>query len=177
MVNPTQAPRKRSCRVCELVAMPEDVTIRLYDPDLVWLPLEGAVEYLQGVGLSGTSRQLNAVALTHRRHVDKFIAAEGAVAPADTAEGMSRIPRPIGRTTWVDVNQRGMDIGRTALDALEERLKIPDAIATKDLVAVANLGQSAAAKRADLEMKGQLRRAEALAQIASGFRKPEEATA
>lgn len=173
-INPILAPRKRSCRVCELVAMPEDVTIRLYSPELDWLPLEGAIEYLQAVGLTGTSRQLSALALTHRRHVDKFIAGDGAVAPAERPGG--RLPAPIGRTTWVDVNQSGMNIGQTAASILAERMESPSEVETKDLISIANLGQSAASKRADMEMKGQLRRAEALAQIASGFRKPEEAT-
>lgn len=172
-VNPLGAPKERKCRVCELVASPGDVTIRLYDPSLAHLPFEGAVEYLQAVGLSGTKRQLTAIAMSHRRHVDKFIAREGAVAPADGTT--TRIPAPIGDIGWVDVNQGVMNTGAQAQQLLIERLRTQgDAMDTKDLLGIMNAGASAATARASAEMKGQLRKAEALAKLASGFQKAPE---
>lgn len=171
-MNPVLAPRQPKCPVCTLVASPEDVTIRLFGPDLTHLPTEGAVAYLRDVGLEGTIRQLQAKVLVHRRHVDRFLEAGGAVAPAKLVEGVSRIRPPVGDTRWVDVNQQGMDIGATAMQILAARL---DALEPRELIAVANLGQAAAAKRADLEVKGHLRKAEQLARLAAGIRRPEPA--
>lgn len=173
MVNPVLAPRKPKCRACNHVASIEDVTIRLYDPDLNPLPLAGAVEYLRTVGMDGTNRQLRAIALVHRRHVDKFIERGGAVAPAELKDGVSRIPPPVGNTRWVDVNQQGMDVGSTALQQIGERMKT-GGMEDKDLIAVAKIGQGAATVRATLEMKGALKRAEAIARLASGLSKPQE---
>lgn len=172
-VNPLGAPKERRCRVCELVASPGDVTIRLYGPDFAHLPLDGALEYLQAVGLSGTRRQIMAVALSHRRHVDKFIARGGVVAPAD--EGVSRIPAPIGNIGWVDVNQGVMNTGAQAQHILLERIRTQgEVMDTKDLLGIMNAGATAATARASAEMKGQLRKAEALAKLASGFQKAPE---
>ncbi len=172
-VNPLAAPKERKCRVCELVASPGDVTIRLYDPNLVPLPLDGAVEYLQAVGLAGTQRQLKAIALTHRRHVDRFIDRDGATAPAQ--EGVTKIPAPIGNVGWVDVNQGVMNTGAEAQHILLERIRSQGEIMdTKDLLGIMNAGATAATARASAEMKGQLRKAEALAKLASGFQKAPE---
>jgi hypothetical protein len=173
-VNPVLAPRKPKCRACLHVASIEDLTMRLYDEELNPLPLEGAVEYLKTVNLDGTKRQLEAIALTHRRHVDKFLERGGAVAPAQIEDGVTRIPAAAGPSRWVDVNQGGMDVGMTAIGIIETRLQ-SGAMEDKDVIAVAKLGQTAAAKRADLEMKGALKRAESIARLASGFASPEPA--
>jgi hypothetical protein len=175
VVNPTLAPRQPKCRACALVATIEDLTIRLYDPELNPLPVAGAVEYLRAVGLSGTNRQLQAIALSHRRHVDKWMERGGAIAPAQIAEGVSRIPQPIGNTGWVDLTQRGMDAGSEALRIIAERMRT-GAMEDKDVIAVAKLGQVAASKRADLELKGALKRAESIARLASGIARPVDPT-
>lgn len=174
MVNPAAAPRSPRCRVCELVAVPADVTIRLYDPELRPLPLEGAVEYLQAVGLTGTKRQIQAIALTHRHHVDQWVRAGGAVAPAQ-ADGVSRLPPPPSNARWVDVNQQVMNTGLQASELIAERLAVtPDLIEMRDLVAIQAGGHAAAAKRADLEMKGVLRQQQAMARLAAGLDEPED---
>ena len=172
-VNPTHAPRQRTCRVCTLVAVPEDVTIRLYDRELEHLPLDGAAEYLSAVGLAGTERQLKAIATIHRRHVDRYILHSGASAPAQITEGLSRIAAPIGDVSWVDVNQGVMAAGAQATAVLAQRLRTePEQFENRDLVAVMAVGGSAATMRANAEMKGQIRRAEAYAKLASGLRRP-----
>lgn len=165
-MTPTLAPRMPKCQVCTLVASPMDVTIRLYDPDLNHLPFDGGLEYLRSVGLAGTKRMLMAKLLQHRRHVDHWLAkSAGAVAPAQIAEGVSRIERPLP-TTWVDANQQGIDVGSAALTILGNGLETLEA---RELIAVAKIGQSAAGVRASLEMKGAIKRAEEISRLASGF--------
>jgi hypothetical protein len=174
MVNPVAAPKVHPCRVCDLVASPADVTIRLYDAQLNHLPEAGAIEYLQAVGMSGTQRNLRAMALRHRHHVDQFIARDGATAPAQ--EGVTRIPAPIGNVSWVDMNQSAMNVGAQATAILEARLRTaPDGIETKDLLGVVGVASSAASARAKAEMSGQIKRAEAFARLASGIKRPEPA--
>jgi hypothetical protein len=174
VVNPLAAPRIHPCKVCALVASPGDVTIRLYDAELHYLPLDGAIEYLRAVGFAGTLRNLKGAALRHRHHVDAFIARDGATAPAQ--EGVSRIPPPIGNVGWVDVNQGVMSVGAQATEILMARLRTKsDTIDTRDLVAIVGAGSSAAAARANAEMKGQIKRAEAFARLASGINRPEPA--
>lgn len=174
MVNPAAAPRVSACRVCQLVAVPGDVTLRLFDEELNLVPLDAAVEYLRAVGFAGTNRQIQAFALTHRRHVEKFIEHAGAVAPAQIVEdGLSRLPVASEKARWVDVNQRVMDTGMQASEIIAQRLRdAPQGIEIRDLVAIQASGSAAASKRAELEMKGQLRKAEALARIASGLDRP-----
>ena len=176
-INPTHAPRLTTgCRVCKEVASPGDVTIRLFDAQLNHLPLKGAVDYLRSVGMTGFERNIRAAAVQHRRHVDAFIAREGAIAPAQIAEGLSRVAPPMGPVGWVDVNQDVMSVGSAATALIAERLRSdPFEIPIKDLVSVMNAGSSAATMRASAEMKGQLRRAEALARLASGFKRPDPA--
>lgn len=172
MVNPIAAPKVHPCRVCELVASPADVTIRLYDANLGYLPTDGAVEYLRAVGFGGTPRNLKAAALRHRHHVDQFIARDGATAPAH--EGVTRIPAPIGNISWVDMNQGAMNVGAQATAILEARLRTaPDGIETKDLLGVVGVASAAASARAKAEMSGQIKRAEAFARLASGIKRPE----
>jgi len=174
VVNPVLAPRSSKCRACALVATIEDLTLRLYDPDLNVLPVTGAIEYLRSVGIAGTTRQLQAIALSHRRHVDKFLERGAAVAPALIEEGLSHIPPPMGDVKWVDVNQRGMDVGASALVLLEQRIRA-GGMEDKDVISAAKLGQTAAHKRAELEMKGAMKRAESIARLAAGISKPAEA--
>ena len=175
-LNPTLAPRVSACRVCQLVAVPGDVTLRLFDEDLNLLPMEAACEYLRAVGFAGTVRQINAFALTHRRHVEKFIAHQGAIAPAQiVAEGVSRLAAPIEKAGWVDVNQAVMNTGMQASDIIAGRLRaIPDLIEVRDLVAIQASGSAAASKRAELELKGLLKRGESIARIAAGIDRPVE---
>jgi len=170
-VNPLAAPRVRPCRVCRDVASPGDVTIRLYDRDLSHLPAVGAIEYLQGVGFSGSRRTLAGAVERHRKHVDEFLARDGATAPAQ--DGVTRIPAPVGDVGWVDVNQGVMSAGAEATAILTDRIRTAGVdMATKDLTAIMNSGASAATMRAAAEMKGQLRRAEALSKLASGYKRP-----
>lgn len=172
MVNPLAAPRVANCKVCREVASPADVTIRLYDRDLAHLPTVGAVEYLRSVGIAEPTRDtLLKYARRHRDHIDEFIARDGATAPA--TENVTRVPAPVGNVGWVDVNQGVMSAGAEATAILTERIRtMGQEMDTKDLVSVMNAGSTAATMRASAEMKGQLRRAEAMAKLASGFRKP-----
>lgn len=173
-MNPAAAPRSEHCKVCALVAEPADVTIRLYDADLKYLPVEGAVSYLRSVGFGGTARNIKAAALRHRHHVDAFIERDGATAPAQP--DVTRIPPPVGNVGWVDVNQGVMNLGAQAAMLLEERLRTnATAIDTKDMIAIVGAGSAAASMRANAEMKGQLRRAEAIAKLAAGFTQPDPA--
>jgi len=171
VVNPLAAPRLANCKVCREVASPADVTIRLYDRDLTHLPTVGAVEYLRSVGISGTTDVIGKYARRHRRHIDEFIARDGATAPS--MENVTRVPAPVGNVAWVDVNQGVMSAGAEATAILTERIRTQgQEMATKDLMSVMNAGSSAATMRASAEMKGQIRRAEAIARLASGFVKP-----
>ena len=174
MVNPLAAPRVANCKVCTVVASPADVTIRLYAADLTHLPHAGAIEYLRSVGVPGRHTLLLTYIQRHRAHVDEFIARDGATAPAQ--EGVTRIPAPIGNVGWVDVNQGVMNVGASAATIIEERLRTKgDSLETKDLVLIMAAGSAAATTRAAAEMKGQIRRAEAFAKLASGFKRPESA--
>lgn len=174
-LNPTLAPRVSACRVCQLIAVPGDVTLRLFGADLNPLPLEAAVEYLRASGLAGTNRQLSAFALTHRRHVEKFIEHEGAIAPAQIVEdGVTRLAPSPDKSRWVDVNQAVMDTGMKASEIIAQRLRTPDSIEIKDLVAIQASGAAAASKRAELEMKGLLKRGESIARLAAGIQRPAE---
>lgn len=151
----------------------EDLAYRLFDPEMTPLPLAGAVEYLQTVGLTGTARQLQAIALRHRRHIEKWAERGASIAPAQIAEGVSRIPAVAGNTRWVDGNQQGMDLGTAAGNIIAERLRA-GSMEDKDVISVLKVGQNAVAVRASLEMKGALKRAEAIARLASGFGSPQE---
>lgn len=171
VANPLAAPRVSNCKVCTQVASPADVTIRLYDRDLTHLPHAGAIEYLRSVGMSGSHTALLGATRRHRNHIDEFIARDGATAPAEVI----RIPAPVGDVGWVDVNQGVMTAGAEATAILQERIRTRGAdMDTKDLTAIMNSGSTAASMRASAEMKGQLRKAEALAKLASGFQKAPE---
>jgi hypothetical protein len=168
---PTLAPRNPKCRICTgLVADPNDVTMRLYDRDLTPQPPKAAVDYLRACGAAGSDRQIRGYVLVHRRHVDEFIARDGAVAPGDNRTDVSRIPTLAGDANWLDVNRQGMRLGEEANRLIMARL--PD-LDDKHLVAVAKLGQNAATTRATLEIKGAIKRAESIARIASGLQRPE----
>lgn len=165
-----------SCLACGAIASPGDLTIRLFDAQLNHLPLKGAVEYMRMVGMTGAERNLRSAAVRHRRHVDEFIDREGAIAPAQIAEGLSRVAPPMGPVAWVDVNQDVMSVGSAATALIAERIRLGgEEMETKDLISVMNAGSSAATMRASAEMKGQLRKAEALARLASGFKRPDPA--
>lgn len=173
---PTQAPRRKGCHICELVASPETVTMYLIDENLVRLPLAGAIDYQREVGLTANERQLKANAIGHRRHVEKWMTeARGAIAPADPSNGGSgviRIPAPTGPSNWLDATQQGMDVGVRALALIDQKLPLME---NAELIAVAKIGQNAATTRATLEMKGAVKRMEAITALASGLRKPSEA--
>jgi len=175
-VNPTLAPRVSACRVCQLVAVPGDVTLRLFDEELAPVPLDAAIEYLRATGFAGTTRQLQAFALTHRRHVEQFIEHDGAISPAQIIEpGTTRLPVAPEKARWVDVNQRVMDTGMQASEIIAQRLRDnAEGIEVRDLVAIQASGSAAASKRAELEMKGALKMAQATARIAAGLDRPVE---
>jgi hypothetical protein len=155
--------------VCELVNAPWSVTLLLYDEQFGHLPVENAVAHQREVGLTGTERQLKANALAHRRHIDKWMETDGAIAPVSDESGVVRIPPPTGPSNWMDANQQGMDIGVQAIGYLTPLLPT---LEPADLIAVAKLGQTAATTRAGFEAKGQIRKMEALARLASGRKRP-----
>lgn len=175
MVNPVLAPRWSKCYLCRNVASIEDVTMRLFDEQLNRLPTRGALDYLKTLVMDGTDKTLRQRVLRHRDHVQKWLDAGAVVVPGQVVEGVSRIPEPTGPVRWIDANQRGMDVGQRALEVLEERLRNPFMMEDKDVIAAAKLGQSAARTRADLEIKGALRRADQIGRLASGFAPPTEA--
>lgn len=164
MLDPLLAPRRSTCKVCILVADPGAVTELLYDAALDHTPPRPALEYLRSVGIAVTERNLRAMVAGHRRHVDKFLDRGGNVAPAQFVDGISRIDPK--RTSWVELNQQGMNAGASALDILKDRLQHME---DKDLISVARMGQAAASTRASLEMKGAMKRAEEIARLAAGL--------
>ncbi len=174
--NPTLAPREARCQVCQLVAVPGDVTLREFDENLNPLPLDAAVDYLRAVGFAGTQRNIKAAALRHRRHVEKFVEHQGAIAPAQIVEdGVTRLAPSSTKASWVDVNQRVMDTGMQASEIIAERLRTnAAAIEVRDLVAIQASGSAAASKRAELELKGLLKRGESIARLAAGIQRPAE---
>lgn len=163
-MNPTEAPRASHCFVCRGVASPVDVTMRLFDAELNDLPVEGAVKYLRLVGYEGTARSLAARALMHRRHVRKWLDQGGQVAPAGVDQGISRI-EPLGDVGWVDHNQKVINVGDRALDLIAAELGSYEAT---EKIAVARMGSAAANSRANLEMKGAIRRQEEMDRLAAG---------
>lgn len=170
-MNPVLAPRHPKCSICKAVASIEDVTLRMYDADLNHLPITGAREYVQAIGVDGTVKALDQRLRAHRKHVDRFLERGAAVAPAQFEDGVSRIPPATGPVGWLDVNQQGMDIGNAANAVLLSRL-LAGGMEDKDVIAAAKLGQGAAMKRAELELKGALKRAQSIARLAAGFAPP-----
>lgn len=172
--NPLLAPLNPKCRICtrELVAEPNDVTMRLFDAEAKPRPPKDAAAYLAAVGVTATARQRTAIALVHRRHIAKWLETNGtAVAPAQVESGVQRIPSLEGDVSWLDVQRQGMKLGEEANRLIAARLV---GMEDRELISVAKLGQTAATTRATLEIKGAIKRQESIARLASGFEQPED---
>jgi hypothetical protein len=144
-------PRKRGCWVCEHVATPEDVTVRLFSEDGTRRQGRGATsdaaQYIRGILGKGnvSSETLSKRLANHASHVELAMqggpAAPGALVPLE----------PEGPAYWLDVNQNAVNVGNAALGVIATRM--PD-MEDKELVAVAKLGVTAAQKVGDWEAKG-----------------------
>jgi hypothetical protein len=161
-VDPAYAPRNSRCGVCKRVADPSEVTAIQFDLEA---PRGAAIDYLRSVGIGSGESALRSMLGTHKRHVQAFMERGAVMAPGEVMDGLSKIPdlRP---TTWIELQQAGMDLGASAHDILKTRIAL---MSDEDLIAVARLGQTAAASRAVLQMKGALKNAEDIARLAAGF--------
>lgn len=167
MVNPSLAPRNRRCIVCNSVSDLADVNLRLLDASGNRLGIKEAAEYMrQFPGWHEVKPATLAGRLfQHRKHVERYLRSHdtAAVAPAQ----MGTVTR-IGEredASWLSIQQAAMNVGRDALGLIASRL---ETFEPKEQIAVARLGVSTAAKRADLEIKGHVRRSAGRMRIASG---------
>lgn len=152
-MNPANHPRTPRCAVCRSVAHLEDVALRLFDENGNRRKPADAIAYLRGIGMGGTDEAIRRRVDVHRKHIERWLASGVEVySPAAAEAKVIRVnPDDRGPARWLDVQQRGMDIGDEALRILAQRLGTME---DKELIAVAKLGQTAASKRADLEAKG-----------------------
>ena len=166
MMTGALVPRKAGCWVCEKVASPEDVTVRLFSPGGVRLQGRGstraAAAYVEGMGYSVPrdlmTRRLN----VHGEHVEVSMVGGQPAAPG----ALARIEPP-GPAYWLDANQAAVNVGFEALGMIHERM--PE-MEDKELVAVAKLGVVAAQKVGDWEAKGRkLAQIDSLIRLASGM--------
>lgn len=165
-MNGALVPRKAGCWVCEKVATPEDVTVRLFSEDGTRLSGRGAyssaANYVRGIchGQVSTAT-MNRRLANHADHVEVAMRG-GPAAPS----ALTRIEPP-GPAYWLDVNQNAINVGNQAIGAIAARL--PD-MEDKELVAVAKLGIVAAQKVGDWEAKGRkLAQIDSLIRLASGM--------
>lgn len=184
-VNPVLAPRVTQCWVCKSVATIEDVTLRMFndagetiDPKLANPQVR---DYMTAIGHSASPQTWVKRIASHRKHVENYLWSRvDEVAPMKMDPLVTVVRGP---STFVDLNQTGMDVGMDALRAVQARLDrgteqhltregeiVELDIPIMALTAVAKLGQTAANKRGDWTSKGRLRQeGEAQARLASGL--------
>jgi hypothetical protein len=166
-MNGALVPRKSGCWICERVANPEDVTVRLFGPDGIRLQGRGAytaaANYVKGMGYAIPHDQMIRRLKIHGEHVE--LSMDNQVVPALPG---SLIPvQPPGPAYWLDVNQNAVNVGNDALTMISSRM--PE-MEDKELVAVAKIGVTAAQKVGDWEAKGRkLAQIGDLIRLASGF--------
>lgn len=168
-MNPALSPRSTACLICKEVADLADVALRLWDEDGERLSLgpQRVAKYLAAIGVPGSPRALQARAVRHRDHCERYMGGERKLVAADDL--VVKIAQPMGPARWLDVQQDAMNLGRDALAALAERLRT-GGMEDKDIVALAKLGAATAGKRADLEAKGRkLNQMDELLQLAAGL--------
>jgi hypothetical protein len=167
MTNPTMAPRARACVICKQVTAVEHVTLLMYDEDGNRLPPKPVIDYLRSIGMTGTPKTLDQRVISHRRHIDKWIA-RGKVIPMEYEGAVAHIPPTIGNTRWIDAQQNAIDLGNQALRDLAARLDSGE-MNTSDILALAKLGVGAANTRGAMEQKGKaLNGIDRLLQLAAG---------
>lgn len=165
-MNGALVPRKAGCWICEKVATPEDVTVRLFSSDGSRRKGAGsygaAAEYVRGLGYPPIStKTLNNRLSNHADHVE--IAMQGGPALPSALTPLT----PPGPAYWLDVNQNAVNVGNEALGVLAAHLGDME---DKELVAVAKLGVVAAQKVGDWEAKGRkLAQIDSLIRLASGM--------
>jgi hypothetical protein len=165
-MNGALVPRKAGCWICERVANPEDVTVRLFGPDGIRLQGRGAytaaANYVKGMGYTVAHDLMIRRLKIHGEHVELSMQAGKPALPG------SLIPvKPEGPAYWLDVNQNAVNVGNDALSMISQRM--PE-MEDKELVAVAKIGVTAAQKVGDWEAKGRkLAQIGDLIRLASGF--------
>lgn len=165
-MNGVLVPRKAGCWICERVATPEDVTVRLFSDDGTRRAGRGAYTaartYVRGLYPGQvTNETLNRRLIHHADHVELAMRGGPALPSA-----LTRV-EPAGPAYWLDANQNAVNVGNEALGMIHERM--PD-MEDKELVAVAKLGVVAAQKVGDWEAKGRkLAQIDSLIRLASGM--------
>lgn len=168
MSNPTFAPRVRTCPVCKEVGALEHVALLLYAEDGTHLPTKPVTEYLRSLGMAGSPQKLYNRVLSHRKHIDRWLARGGHVIPAASDDNVIRIPPPTGPQRWIDVQQKAMDLGNDALADLNARMAAGE-LETRELLALAKLGVGTANTRGRMEQQGRaLNGIDRLLQLAAG---------
>jgi hypothetical protein len=161
-MNGALVPRLASCWVCRVVAVVEDVTVRLFQPDGTRKrDYTDAAAYVRSIGYGSIAKStLTRYLSEHAKHVETAMSG-GPAAPGT----LTRI-EPTGPAHWLDVNQNAIDTGNAAIGRIAARL---DVMEDKELVAVAKLGVTAAQKVGDWEAKGRkLAQVDELIKLASG---------
>ena len=165
-MNGVLVPRKAGCWVCERVAHPEDVTVRLFSTSGVRIAGRGATYaaamYIEGMGYSMPRRLMTSRLNDHGKHVELSLAGEEPVLPSS----LSRV-EPAGPVHWLDANQNAINVGNEALGMIVARM--PE-MEDRELVAVAKIGVTAAQRAGDWEAKGRkLAQIGDLIRLASGM--------
>jgi hypothetical protein len=168
-MNGALVPRKAGCWICERVASPEDVTVRLFGPDGIRLQGRGAytaaANYVKGMGYTVSHDLMIRRLKIHGEHVELSMDTRLGLQPA--LPGSLAPVVPPGPAYWLDVNQNAVNVGNDALSMISSRM--PE-MEDKELVAVAKIGVTAAQKVGDWEAKGRkLAQIGDLIRLASGF--------
>lgn len=151
--NPALAPRSRTCKLCREVSALEDVALRLYDEQGRHLRTKPVIEYLRSIGMTGTPQKLYNRVVTHRKHIDRWLTRGATVLPMNVESGVTRIPAESGPVRWIDAQQNAIDLGNEALRDLNVRLASGE-LETREVIALAKLGVSAANTRGAMEQRG-----------------------
>lgn len=173
MVSPTLAPPGRKCPVCQAVANPEDVTLRIFaaDGNRIKGGIAASREYLRGMGTTGSDRTIDNRVITHRDHIEKFMRAPHPVAPMSRPEGVSRIDHRED-VRFPTYEQKALNVGAQALEELSRMLDTGGWGDEATVVAAAKIGQAVAAKKGDRAARGIDDKLDQLARLAAGMPDP-----
>lgn len=145
------APSSERCWVCRHVAHPEDVTVRLIGSEGQNLKLAPAMDYIRSIGIAAEDKDLRRYLMAHRAHVRKAMAPDAVIIPAHRTLGVQRLEPGDGSPTWIRAPDRAIDLGLSAMESLQAQL---GELEPAELMQLARLGVSAAAKVGDWHAKG-----------------------
>lgn len=171
--NPASAPRMPGrCDICRKVTDLADVNLRLWLSDGTRQPggITEATDYLVGIGQPGNDTAIRKRLKTHMRHVEAFLSDPHELAPMQRD---GRVSRLIDRedVRFPTVEQRGLNLGAMAMDALMDRIE-SGLVEDETLIGAAKIGSAVASKKGDRAAKGIDDKLDMLARISAGVPDP-----